>query len=125
MRELRGRSEFAKSTFGVFSAVPTYLADSGLMRCVTSAASMPTDLMPTACRKADHLQPHELRHNLTKDLHVFGSYVIIIFSPTSCVTIWSKTCMFLARTRIALKLWTQPSIAGIAVLLDACCIWWT
>jgi hypothetical protein len=25
--------------------------------------------------KLDHLQPHELLHNLVKDLHVFGSYV--------------------------------------------------
>ncbi len=25
--------------------------------------------------KLDHLQPHELRHNLVKDLHVFGSYL--------------------------------------------------
>ncbi len=25
--------------------------------------------------KLDHLQPHELCHNLVKDLHVFGSYV--------------------------------------------------
>ena len=77
MRELRGRSEFAKSTFGAFSAVPTYLADSVLMRCVTSAVSMTTDLMPTACQRGKSW---------------------IIFSPTSCVTIWSRTCIFLART---------------------------
>ena len=25
--------------------------------------------------KLNHLQPHELHHNLVKDLHVFGSYV--------------------------------------------------
>jgi hypothetical protein len=47
MRELRGRSEFAKSTFSAFSAVPTL----------------------------DSLQPHQMHHNLVKDLHVFGSYV--------------------------------------------------
>ena len=29
----------------------------------------------SAWEKLDHLQPHELRHNLVKDLHVFGSYV--------------------------------------------------
>ena len=77
MRELSGRSEFAKNTFGVFSGVPTCLADSGLMRYVTSAVSIPTDLMPTACQCGKNW---------------------IIFSPTSCVTIWSRTCMFLART---------------------------
>jgi hypothetical protein len=47
MRELMGQSEFAKSTFGVFSAVQTL----------------------------DSLQPHQMRHTLVKDLHVFGSYV--------------------------------------------------
>ena len=83
MRELRGRLEFAKSTFGVFSAVPTCLADSGLMRCVTSAASMSTGLMPTVCQRGKSW---------------------IIFSPTSCVTIWSRTCMFLARMSRAICL---------------------
>ncbi len=29
----------------------------------------------SAWGKLDHLQPHELRHNLVNDLHVFGSYV--------------------------------------------------
>jgi hypothetical protein len=43
MRELRGRSDFAKSTFGAFSA--TCLADFGLMRCVISAASTLIGLM--------------------------------------------------------------------------------
>ncbi len=76
MRELRGRSEFAKSTFGVFSAVSTYLADSGLMCCVTSAVSMSTGLMPTTCQSGKSW---------------------IIFRPTSCVTILSRTCMLLAR----------------------------
>jgi hypothetical protein len=51
MRDLRGRSEFAKSTFGAFSAVPTCLADSGLMLCVTSVVSMIIDLMSTTCRR--------------------------------------------------------------------------
>ena len=51
MRELRGRLEFAKNTFGAFSAVPTYLVDSGLTRCVTSAVSTLIGLMPTACRR--------------------------------------------------------------------------
>jgi len=31
----------------------------------------------SAWEKLDHLQPHELRHNLVKDLHVFGSYVTV------------------------------------------------
>ena len=78
-----GRSEFAKNTFGVFSGVPTCLADSGLMRYVTSAVSIPTDLMPTACQRGKNW---------------------IIFSPTSCVTIWSRTCMFLARRSRAICL---------------------
>ncbi len=67
MREMRGRLEFAKITFGVFSSVLTCLVDSDLMSYVTSASSMPTGLW-------------------------------INFSPTSCVTIWSRTCMFLTRT---------------------------
>jgi hypothetical protein len=29
----------------------------------------------SAWEKLDHLQTHELRHNLVKDLHAFGSYV--------------------------------------------------
>jgi hypothetical protein len=66
-----GLAEYAKSTFGVFSAVPTCLADSGLMRCVT----WPDANGLSAWEKLDSLQPHQLRHNLVKDLHVFGSYV--------------------------------------------------
>ncbi len=76
MRELRGRSEFAKSTFGAFSAVPTCLADSGLMRCVTSASYTLIALMPTAGRCGKSWTA---------------------FSLTRCVTIWLKICMSLAR----------------------------
>ena len=83
MRELGGRLKFARSTFGAISAVPTCLADSGLMSCVTSAASMPIGLMPTACQRGKSW---------------------IIFNPTSCVTIWSGTCMFLARLSRAICL---------------------
>ena len=32
-------------------------------------------LFLSAGETLDDLQPHELRHNLVKDLHVFGSYV--------------------------------------------------
>ncbi len=50
MRELRGRSEFAKSTFGALSTVPTCLGESVLILCVTSVVSTLIGLMSTVCR---------------------------------------------------------------------------
>ena len=38
-------------------------------------AYWPDDNGLSAWEKLDHLQPNELRHNLVKDLNVFGSYV--------------------------------------------------
>jgi hypothetical protein len=67
IRDLRGWSEFAKSTFGGFSAVPTCLADSDLIRCVTSVSSMLIGLMSTSCRCGKSWTG---------------------FSLTRCVTIW-------------------------------------
>ena len=77
MCELRGQSEFAKNTFGVFSVLSTCLTDFDLTHCVISADSIPTGLCPTVCRCGKSW---------------------IIYRTTSCVIIWSRTSIFLART---------------------------
>jgi hypothetical protein len=64
------------------------------VRCLLRSANLPRRFWPDALRhfcrlyaywpdanglsaweKLDSLQPHQMRHNLVKDLHVFGSYV--------------------------------------------------
>jgi hypothetical protein len=72
LRELRGRSEFAKNTFSVLSIVTTHLTDSDVMCYVTS-------------------------HNLVKDLHVFGSYVTGHLSRTPVMSWYTCSSAVIAQ----------------------------
>ncbi len=50
------------------------------VRCLLRSANLPRRFCPDAnglstWDKLDRLQPHQMCHNLVKDLHVFGSYV--------------------------------------------------
>jgi hypothetical protein len=78
MRELRGQSEFAKNTSRCLlrsANLPRRFWPDALRHFCRRYAYWPDDNGLSAWEKLDHLQPNELRHNLVKDLHVFGSYV--------------------------------------------------
>jgi hypothetical protein len=63
------------------------------VRCLLRSASLPRRFWPDALRHFCRLYAY------WPDANGLSAWEkLIIFSPTSCVTIWSKTCMFLART---------------------------
>jgi hypothetical protein len=74
---LDGGSEFGKSSSFIAYCTQHDIVRAPLASC-THIQNARADGAIKICKehvRLDHLQPHELRHNLVKDLHAFGSYV--------------------------------------------------